>query len=118
TIDTLDYTGSGLNSGSKVVLAAAGPTRRELPAEVPSDINLPTGFSNPRVCLPGVLAVTGPKYVLEDNGVNLDIERFCTTFSAASSLCTFPLVVLVDDSEFTAATLNNFLWVTFTRSNP
>ncbi len=31
---------------------------------------------------------------------------------------TFPLVVLVDDSAFTARTLNNFLWVTFTRSNP
>ena len=30
----------------------------------------------------------------------------------------FPLIVLVDDSEFTARTLNNFLWVTFTRSNP
>ena len=29
-----------------------------------------------------------------------------------------PLFVLVDDSEFTASTLNNFLWVTFTRSNP
>ncbi len=30
----------------------------------------------------------------------------------------FPLIVLVDDSDFTARTLNNFLWVTFTRSNP
>ena len=30
----------------------------------------------------------------------------------------FPLVVLVDDSEFAARTLNNWLWVTFTRSNP
>ena len=28
------------------------------------------------------------------------------------------LIVLVDDSEFTARTLNNFLWVAFTRSNP
>lgn len=26
--------------------------------------------------------------------------------------------MLVDDSDFTAQTLNNFLWVTFTRSNP
>jgi len=26
--------------------------------------------------------------------------------------------VLVDDSEFVASTLNNFLWVVFTRSNP
>jgi 4-hydroxy-3-polyprenylbenzoate decarboxylase len=30
----------------------------------------------------------------------------------------FPLVVIVDDSEFTANTLDNFLWVTFTRSDP
>jgi len=29
-----------------------------------------------------------------------------------------PLVVLVDDSEFTARSLENLLWVTFTRSNP
>jgi len=28
------------------------------------------------------------------------------------------MVVLADDSEFTSRTLNNFLWVTFTRSNP
>src|SRR5262245_41940332 len=31
TIDTLDYSGHGLNQGSKVVIAAAGPRRRELP---------------------------------------------------------------------------------------
>jgi 4-hydroxy-3-polyprenylbenzoate decarboxylase len=29
-----------------------------------------------------------------------------------------PLFVVVDDSEFTARSANNFLWVTFTRSNP
>ena len=34
------------------------------------------------------------------------------------ALSAFPLVVLVDDSEFTAQSLANFLWVTFTRSNP
>ena len=31
TIDTLDYSGTGLNAGSKVVIAAAGPERRRLP---------------------------------------------------------------------------------------
>ena len=30
----------------------------------------------------------------------------------------FPLIVLVDDAAFTARTVNNFLWVTFTRANP
>ena len=27
-------------------------------------------------------------------------------------------MLLVDDSDFAARTLNNWLWVTFTRSNP
>jgi 4-hydroxy-3-polyprenylbenzoate decarboxylase len=30
----------------------------------------------------------------------------------------FPLLVVVDDSEMVARSLDNFLWVTFTRSNP
>src|SRR4029077_3143851 len=34
TIDTLDYSGSGLNEGSKVVIAVAGPPRRSLPVEL------------------------------------------------------------------------------------
>jgi 4-hydroxy-3-polyprenylbenzoate decarboxylase len=42
------------------------------------------------------------------------MAAFCANFSTAP----FPLIVIVDDSEFTARTLNNFLWVTFTRSNP
>jgi len=36
----------------------------------------------------------------------------------SKSLESFPLVVLVDDSAFTAKNLSNWLWVTFTRSNP
>ena len=35
-----------------------------------------------------------------------------------SSLNRFPLVIIVDDSEFTARQTGNFVWVTFTRSNP
>jgi 4-hydroxy-3-polyprenylbenzoate decarboxylase len=33
-------------------------------------------------------------------------------------LTNFPLIVLCDDSEFVASSLNNLLWITFTRSNP
>ena len=39
-------------------------------------------------------------------------------FTPADPINRFPLIVIVDDAEFTARTLNNFLWVTFTRSNP
>src|SRR6202011_996889 len=40
TIDTLDYSGTGLNEGSKVVIAAAGPPRRHLPAALPDRLVL------------------------------------------------------------------------------
>jgi len=114
TIDTLDYSGSGLNEGSKLVIAAVGPPRRTLPTEIPAGLHLPDGFTDPRVCLPGVLAVRGPGYRDADTLV----ERFCEQVPGDSVLNDFPLVVMVDDSEFTARNLNNFLWVTFTRSNP
>lgn len=117
TMDTLDYSGSGLNQGSKVVIAAVGPPIRELPTEIPADLNLPDGFRNPQICLPGVLAVSAPKSSsgVRDNAV---LRSFCQAFSANSPLSRFPLVLLVDDSEFTANSLNNFLWTVFTRSNP
>ena len=38
TIDTLDYSGHGLNQGSKVVIAAAGPRRRDLPLDIPGGL--------------------------------------------------------------------------------
>lgn len=118
TIDTLDYSGTGLNEGSKVVIAVAGPPRRELPSELPSEPGLPEEFREPRVCLPGVLAVRGPAYFAGPDGRNDAVGRMCEALSPSHPLNAFPLMVVVDDSEFTARTLNNFLWVTFTRSNP
>jgi 4-hydroxy-3-polyprenylbenzoate decarboxylase len=119
TMDTLDYSGSGLNEGSKVVVAAAGPKRRSLPADLPDDLVLPDGFSEPWLCLPGVLAVEAPRFPTTPPGeAPADVERFCSFYRPDDSLNAFPLVVLVDDSAFTARTLNNWLWVTFTRSNP
>jgi 4-hydroxy-3-polyprenylbenzoate decarboxylase len=115
TIDTLDYSGSGLNEGSKLVIAAAGPRRRVLPTELPPDLRLPECFAEPRVVLPGVLVLEAGSYPKGQEG---DVERMCGAFQPADALCAFPLVVLVDDSAFAVRTLNNFLWVTFTRSNP
>ncbi len=113
TIDTLDYSGSGLNRGSKVVIAAAGEPIRSLPTEVPGDLRLPAGFAEPRVCLPGILAVEGPPFQSHDQ-----IEAFCDELTEQSAINAFPLVVVVENSEFAARSLSNFLWVTFTRSNP
>lgn len=118
TIDTLDYSGAGLNRGSKVVIAAAGAKRRELPTELPAGMCLPDGFAEPRLCFPGVIAVRGGRCFDYRPSADPDIARFCAHYGAADPLSVFPLVVVVDDSDFAARTLNNFLWVVFTRSNP
>ncbi len=107
TIDTLDYSGSALNAGSKVVIAAVGPPRFELATNLPSDLRLPDGFRNPRVVLPGVLAVEAPQF-----------QHPQSAFRNPKSEIPFRLVILVDDSQFVAESLRNFLWVTFTRTNP
>jgi len=114
TIDTLDYSGHGLNQGSKVVMAAAGPRRREMPVELPLGLRLPDGFADPRLVLPGILAIRGPKFVPGSD----ELIRFCRSFGPDDPIRSFPLIVIVDDSEFTARSEGNFLWVTFTRSNP
>ncbi len=115
TIDTLDYSGDGLNQGSKLVIAAAGKKRRELPNTIPDNCSWPSGFGNPRVCQRGILAVSAPPCAKRHDG---ELRRFCESIAHGHPVNRFPLVVLVDDSGFTARSLNNFLWVTFTRSNP
>jgi len=118
TIDTLDYTGSGFNQGSKLVIAATGPPIRPLSTQVPGDLRLPEGFADPRICLPGVLAVRGPQSREYRECAAIDMAAFCASFSENGPMAGFPLIVIVDDSEFTSRTIDNFLWVTFTRSNP
>ncbi len=118
TIDTLDYSGSALNSGSKVVMAATGPVRRTLPAVIPGNLRLPTGFSNPRLALPGVIVLQGPPWQGERGTPAADLVTFCRSYTPEDEINTFPLIVIVDDAEFAARSLDNLLWVTFTRSAP
>jgi 4-hydroxy-3-polyprenylbenzoate decarboxylase len=118
TIDTLDYSGQGLHRGSKLVIAARGPKRRELPGSLPSGLRLAEGWSDPRVCLPGILAVRGPEYRAGADGYDDAVERAAAQLSAADRICAFPWIIVCDDSEFCARSLDNFLWMTFTRVNP
>ena len=115
TIDTLDYSGTGWNAGSKVTIACCGEKRRELAAELPADFTLPAGFSAPTFVQPGILAVQGPAFSgaesYEDaQRLTQHLERF--------DLERIPMIILADDAPFVGATLNNFVWVTFTRANP
>ncbi len=116
TIDTLDYTGDGLNSGSKVVFAAAGPVRRNLSNQLPLGIQLPSAFKNPVMAIPGVLALEMQPY---DSVVQTaaDISQLDETMLDVD-LNGLAMIVLCDEADFTALNINNLVWITFTRSNP
>lgn len=123
TIDTLDYSGDGLNQGSKVIMAANGPKRFELMRTIPSNLRLPEGFRKPKLVLPGVIVIEKPRD-RSDLGVLALTSQWDRWFLSDDDRILEPewmglrLVVLVDDSDFACNSLNNFLWVCFTRSNP
>ncbi len=115
TIDTLDYSGSGWNEGSKLVMAAHGPAVRQLRNSLSANFTLPAGFSEPRFVMPGILALQGPAFHTE-NGY--EQVRHLAKALEQIPMEGIPLLVLCDDSRFLSAHLDNFLWATFTRANP
>ena len=118
TIDTLDYSSPGLNEGSKLVIAAAGSVRRELPTEVTSEVALrpALSFSDAKLAMPGVLVVKGPRFNSDASGK--EVQSFVDSYSPDDPINRFPLIVIADDAGAASNTLADFLWTTFTRSNP
>jgi 4-hydroxy-3-polyprenylbenzoate decarboxylase len=101
--DTLDYSGyfdGELNRGSKMFVAVSGEPIRELREGFEGEIPC----KNVRVVMPGVLCVE------EVWGLG--------NLNAADFPEGFPLIVIVDNSAETSASLRNFLWTTFTKSDP
>ncbi|WP_462248736.1 UbiD family decarboxylase [Ferruginibacter sp.] len=118
TIDTLVYSGTGLNSGSKVVLAAYGEKIRELATTVPDCLNNVNGFENAKLVLPGVVALQTKKFSNYTTALNemQILNDQCSKFN--EQLSGIAIIVIADDASFVSGTLNNYLWVTFTRCNP
>lgn len=118
TIDTLDYSGTGLNSGSKVVLAAFGEKKRELCREVPSVLQSLKHFENPSVCMPGVIALQTTAFT-DYTSVKSEMDMLNEQLkNQLKELEGVAILVIADDASFVSATMNNYLWVTYTRCNP
>ena len=106
TIDTLDYSSTGkINEGSKVVWAAVGEIKRILTTKVPTE--LIESDLRAQFVMPGVLIIQSDKGIEE-------IKKIFSTIDING----IALITLVDDADFVAEDLSNWLWVTFTRSNP
>lgn len=111
TIDTLDYSGENLNSGSKLVLAAYGEVKRILAAIVPDPIqNL---NADAHLVMPGVIALNAAK-------INTGLIQAMLGGLGAELLETdgVAMLVLTEDPAWMASNMQNFLWATFTRANP
>lgn len=117
TIDTLDYSGTGINQGSKVVFAAYGDKIRDLCRETPEGLEDLQGFGNAQLVMPGVVAIQGPKFI-DYVQAQQELHGLCDSIQGKGPLPSCPMMILCDDSTFMSATMSNFLWATFTRSNP
>ncbi|MBK7885650.1 MAG: UbiD family decarboxylase [Chitinophagaceae bacterium] len=120
TIDTLDYSGTGLNTGSKVVFAAYGKIIRTLTVDVPDCLNELHEFENPKIVMPGVIAIQSNPFVnYEQAKKEMDIlNDQLNSENQLNQLQTVPIIILCDNSSFISESVQNFLWVTFTRCNP
>ena len=110
-MDTLDYTGTSLNRGSKGVLLGLGAPRRDLPDtfRLPAGEALPSGVTRAEAFCAGCLVVQGPAHT--------DEPDCAARIASSSALAAWPLVVLADDAEV-ARSSELFLWATFTRFAP
>ncbi|MEI8052551.1 MAG: UbiD family decarboxylase [Bacteroidota bacterium] len=125
TIDTLDYSGEGLNSGSKVVFAAYGSPCRSLLTEIPQRFKELSGFTECKIIFPGVFALQSNAFISYDQAgsemkkLNQQLNGIQNEWTNHNNLPNeAAMIIICDDASFVSQNLHNFLWVTFTRSNP
>lgn len=117
TMDTLDYSGSGLGEGSKLVIAARGDAIRNLSLLCEkSDTNdfLFTKLFDYKIIQPGILLIAAQTKFTSYDKCAAEIKPLLQELESFTG----PFAVLVDDLNFSAESFDNFLWVCFTRSSP
>lgn len=118
TMDTLDYSGTGLNTGSKVVFAAYGQKLRKLTSELPNCFHNLSGVKAAALAQNGVVALSMAAFETYEKAiVEMDLLNHQLA-TQKEALAQTALIIVGDDADFIADTLNNFLWVSFTRCNP
>lgn len=120
TIDTLDYSGGDINEGSKLVVAACGDKKRELAGQLPAAISGCSFISVPVMLMDGVMGLQLSPFTTYE-AAKAEIGRLSQWMSERKSdFEGIVQVVIYDDFNFTAnpANLNDYVWITYTRSNP
>jgi 4-hydroxy-3-polyprenylbenzoate decarboxylase len=122
TMDTLDYSGGEMHKGSKLVIAATGAPKRKLgylENGIAKLAQAHPGVKNCKGVSPGILAVDISPYTEKAD----EKQKIQALLRAWETLDSFhfektALIVLTENADFMARSFSNFLWATFTRSNP
>lgn len=117
TIDTLDYSGTAINEGSKLVVAACGEPLRELAKHLPASFNACTVAAEPVLLMEGVVALKMPRFTSYEH-TRAEMNALSTWTLAQHDLHGIAQIVVYDEFQFDTSNLNDYLWVTYTRSNP
>lgn len=111
TMDTLDYSGENLNTGSKVVIAAYGDVKRQLTTDVP-DVLMQLN-ANAKFVLPGVIALDAS--LINTQGIQEKLKGQGNDLLNKHGVV---IIMLTEDAAWMSKEINNFLWAGFTRTNP
>lgn len=115
TIDTLDYSGEGINEGSKLVMAACGEKKRDLLLQVPPALSHTCTW-----ILPGVLMMKFAAYT-NTTQAKIQMQQVAAQLQDIPEVMSGIMQVVIYDEDFQLSQnnlLNDYLWITYTRSNP
>lgn len=116
TIDTLDYSGNNINEGSKLVVAACGDKKRNLKKVLPVSLSGADFISGPVLLMDGVIGVQLSAYT-DHAKAREEMQRLSSWIADQKDFEGIMQIVIYDDFKFTGS-LNDYLWITYTRSNP
>ena len=100
------------------MFAAYGAVIRSLSIEIPDALNSLFAFKNPKIVMPGIVAIETVPFTTQQNAVDEMQQLSNELLPNLEALKNVALIIITENAQFLQHELNNFLWVTFTRCNP
>jgi 4-hydroxy-3-polyprenylbenzoate decarboxylase len=116
SMDTLDYSGESINQGSKVVFAAYGEKKRDLVRHAEEKFKNLSDVKAVFMPMAGVVMLNWKTYSTQQLAA-AEIDVLIIQLQTLN-LEGIVQIILYDDFETTHMQLNDYLWITYTRSNP
>lgn len=118
SIDTLDYSGEEINEGSKLVVAVFGEKKRDLALEVPKLISECPFVFEAKLMMEGVLGIVTDPY-REHKAAKTEIRKIADWIAERKNHFEGVVQIIIHDAfSKSSNSINDYVWITYTRSNP